>query len=79
VNATQRRLWVHEASAAHLVDGPALAEHLGMPRGTFRRWAAQTGLPRRGTDDRGRALYDVGEALRHAERHGRGCAAGLTS
>lgn len=64
---TTRRLWSHEASAAHLVDGPALAEHLGMPRGTFRRWARQTGLPRRGTDARGRALYHLGEALRHAE------------
>jgi hypothetical protein len=64
---TSRRLWTHEASAVHLVDGPALAEHLGIPRGTFRRWAATTGLLRRGTDARGRALYHLGEALRLAE------------
>jgi hypothetical protein len=68
-----RRIWPHDATAAHLIDGPALAIALGMPRGTFRRWAAATGLRRHGTDTNRRALYHLGEALRHAESHGVTC------
>lgn len=70
---TSRPIWPHHATAQHLIDGPALATALGIPRGTFRRWATQTGLTRRGTDTQRRALYHIGEALRHAEHHGLTC------
>jgi hypothetical protein len=53
-----------------LVDGPALAEFLQVPRSTVRAWAFRGKIHRVGFDDDGRALYDVDEALRHAEKSG---------
>jgi len=52
-----------------LLDGPALAHALGVTPALVRKWAQRGKLTRRGTDQRGRALYDYSEALRvHAEQ-----------
>jgi hypothetical protein len=53
-----------------LVDGPALAGFLHVSRSAVRMWALRGKIHRAGTDERGRALYDVDEALRHAEELG---------
>ena len=54
-----------------LLDGPALAHALGVDPALVRKWAQRGKLTRKGTDGRGRALYDYAEALKvHAEmRH----------
>ena len=51
-----------------LLDGPALAHALGVSPDLVRKWAQRGKLTRKGTDGRGRALYDYAEALKvHAE------------
>ncbi len=51
-----------------LLDGPALAHALGVDPALVRKWAQRGKLTRKGTDGRGRALYDYAEALKvHAE------------
>lgn len=44
---TSRRLWTHEASAVHLVDGPALAELAELGTTSARHYAT----PRRSSLD----------------------------
>jgi hypothetical protein len=51
-----------------LLDGPALATALRRDGQTIRAWAASGRLTRRGTDARGRTLYDLDEALGVSER-----------
>jgi hypothetical protein len=46
-----------------LVDGPALAVARGITPAAVRMAARRGRLQRRGTDERGRALYDLDEAL----------------
>ncbi len=47
-----------------LLDGPALAHALGVSAALVRKWAQRGKLTRKGTDQRGRALYDYAEALK---------------
>ncbi len=47
-----------------LLDGPALAHALGVSADLIRKWAQRGKLTRKGTDGRGRALYDYAEALK---------------
>jgi hypothetical protein len=52
-----------------LADTQAIAVLTGRPASTIRRWARNGWLTRRGTGDRGRALYDPAEAARVAMSH----------
>jgi hypothetical protein len=54
-----------------LIDGPALAQALGVSAALIRKWASRGKLNRQGQDDRGRALYDLAEGYRvRAQMHG---------
>lgn len=46
-----------------LLDGVALAHALRVHPQSVRRWASKKKLQRRGVDRRGRALYDLDEAI----------------
>lgn len=57
----QRNGWA-EASPVRLFDIPMLRVTFPeIPAATFRRWAAKGWITRQGTDDKGRALYDMAE------------------
>jgi len=47
-----------------LIDGPALAQALGVSPALIRKWASRGKLRRRGQDARGRVLYDLAEGYR---------------
>ncbi|UVK62602.1 MerR-like helix-turn-helix DNA binding domain protein [Arthrobacter phage TaylorSipht] len=51
-----------------LVDSVAAATAAGVKPSTFRGWAHRGLLERKGTDARGRALYELGDVYRAAER-----------
>jgi len=51
-----------------LADAQAIAVATGRPYATIRRWAHNGWLERRGTDARGRVLFDVEEAQDLARR-----------
>lgn len=64
-----RRNAVTNADLAPIVlDGPAIARALGVHPGSIRRWASAGEITRRGTDARGRALYDLDEVQARATR-----------
>ena len=52
------------ATALH---AEAIERRTGVPIGTIRVWVNRGKVRRRGTDERGRALYDVADVERHAE------------
>lgn len=52
---------------ALLLDGPAVAAHLGIDPATLRKWASRGLVRRCGRDDRGRTLYDVDEVIACSE------------
>jgi hypothetical protein len=51
-----------------LADAQAIALATGRAPSTIRAWASKGWLARRGTDPRGRVLYDITEARKLAER-----------
>lgn len=57
-----------EVDGRVLCDGPALARTLHVAPATIRQWRHRGHLTRLGTDTRGRALYDLDEALALAEQ-----------
>jgi hypothetical protein len=54
-------------TATGLLDGPALAEALHVHPGTIRNWAHAGLLQRRDTDENGRAVYDLEDAVELAK------------
>jgi hypothetical protein len=53
---------------AALADAQAVALATGRAPSTIRKWAMRGWLARKGTDPRGRVLFDVTEARELAER-----------
>lgn len=51
-----------------LLDGPAIANELGLHPVTIRNWASAGRITRRGRDRRGRTLYDFDEVHAFATR-----------
>ena len=49
-----------------LVDTLAAAAAVGRPAGTVRRWANEGRIVRQGTDEKGRAVYDLAAVYRAA-------------
>jgi hypothetical protein len=62
-NVAERRAWLDETVAGYTFRASQIADAYGIPPGTIASWVSRGQLLPHGHDERGRALYNLGEVL----------------